>query len=672
MPSLMIFMLTVCLQAVTLFWDVSDFLVKQEVVSGLNELTSSISEERLVLGHARIVTRSKESRPAQWVLLMYRLTDVIADDRSEVRNSAFQTLLRILKNHSVDFGNPAWQLAIETLLFKILQENSDKQKTLRSGKVSSDIIVGLDSTSSDIISDITGLLLGQFDQMASFGSFDRLWTELMEILNVLLSFHSSVINAAVYSGISTLLGAFACDNQRLSQAVLRTEALWSSAVPDSSADVKGQNAEQEQYIAYVNCGRNIYSLIEKNTTTERLAKLVQNMIDCVESSTGAAYSSDVNNLTSLQQKVLEHLKALHGNIELISSTLVNAASRLVTLPFASTEKPKTNLTFVALSKASMDWLVDLIATDLSKPEMFHSGAVTKALEVLAIPMGLKYRWTQPGKAPALWQKATSASLTIIEKTLAQMEKLNIDKKMNDRIWTAIINIAHAVMHADVDETSPQPTFETVEKDEIFDCESMRRLKTMITPVLGSSDIPDATRQRYVSSLFEASLIHAVERGDITQNSDRLSNLNSLRIGRVRDPEPSLREDMAYLCFRELVFLVGGFAQRQVKLSQAAASHLVLRFALPLKAYIVDQPLRGSLPQPLSQVEELLFCLAEVEKLCGLSSAFAQAGSANGREYRTDLGLLFPLVVKAVGVAGDKRYGNKKILTMLERVLVAIR
>lgn len=668
----MIFMLTVCLQAVTLFWDVSDFLVKQEVVSGLNELTSSISEERLVLGHARIVTRSKESRPAQWVLLMYRLTDVIADDRSEVRNSAFQTLLRILKNHSVDFGNPAWQLAIETLLFKILQENSDKQKTLRSGKVSSDIIVGLDSTSSDIISDITGLLLGQFDQMASFGSFDRLWTELMEILNVLLSFHSSVINAAVYSGISTLLGAFACDNQRLSQAVLRTEALWSSAVPDSSADVKGQNAEQEQYIAYVNCGRNIYSLIEKNTTTERLAKLVQNMIDCVESSTGAAYSSDVNNLTSLQQKVLEHLKALHGNIELISSTLVNAASRLVTLPFASTEKPKTNLTFVALSKASMDWLVDLIATDLSKPEMFHSGAVTKALEVLAIPMGLKYRWTQPGKAPALWQKATSASLTIIEKTLAQMEKLNIDKKMNDRIWTAIINIAHAVMHADIDETSPQPTFETVEKDEIFDCESMRRLKTMITPVLGSSDIPDATRQRYVSSLFEASLIHAVERGDITQNSDRLSNLNSLRIGRVRDPEPSLREDMAYLCFRELVFLVGGFAQRQVKLSQAAASHLVLRFALPLKAYIVDQPLRGSLPQPLSQVEELLFCLAEVEKLCGLSSAFAQAGSANGREYRTDLGLLFPLVVKAVGVAGDKRYGNKKILTMLERVLVAIR
>jgi hypothetical protein len=665
-------MLILCLQAITLFWDVSDFLVKQEVVSGLNELTSGISEERLVLGHERIVTRSKESRPAQWVLLMYRLTDVIADERSEVRNSAFQTLLRILKNHSVDFSNLAWQLAIETLLFKVLRENGDKQRSLRLSKRSSDAIIGLDSTSSEIIADITSLLVGQFDQMASFDSFDRLWSELMEIFEALLSFRSSVINAAVYNGLSTLLGAFASDNQRLSQAVSRAELLWSSAVPECSADVKGQNAEQEQYIAYVNCGRNVYSLIEKNTTTNRLEKLVQNMIDCVKSSTGAAYSSDVNNLTSLQQRVLEHLKALHGNIELVSSTLVNAASQLVALPFASHGKSKTNITFVAVSKASMHWLVELIATDLSNPEMFHSGAVAKALEDLAIPMGLKYRWTQSGKAPALWQKATSTSLAIIEKTLAQMRKLNIEKGMNTRIWTAMVNIAHAVMHADIDEASPQPTFETVEKDEVFDCESMRRLKTMITPTLGSLDVPDAIRRTYMSSLFEASLIHAVERGDIPQEGNRLANLNKLRIGRVRDPEPSSREDMAYLCFRELVSLVGGFAESQVRLSQAAASHVVLRFALPLKAYIVDQPLRGSLPQPLSQVEELLFCLTEIEKLCGLSDAFAQMASASTKDHKAHLELLFPLVVKAVGVAGDKRYGNRKILAMLERVLVVIR
>ncbi|KAG9983471.1 hypothetical protein KCU98_g6072, partial [Aureobasidium melanogenum] len=664
--------LNISLTAITLFWDVSDFLVKQQVVSGLNELASGITEERLVLGHERIVTRSKESRPAQWVLLMYRLTDVIADERLEVRNSAFQTLLRIFKNHSIDFSNPAWQLAIETLLFKVLRENVEKQRILRSSKASSDVIIGLDSTSSEIIGDITSLLAGQFEQMASLDAFDRLWSDLMEIFEALLSFHSSVINAPVYDSLSTLLGAFGSNNHKLRQAVSRTELLWSSAVPDCSADVKGQTAEQDQYIAYVNCGRSIYGLIEKNASTDRLDKLVQNMIDCVKSSSGAAYSSDVNSLTMLQQKVLEHLRALHGNIELISSTLVNAASQLVSSPFTSHEKPKTNLTFVALSKASMDWLVELIAKDLSRPDMFQSGAVAKALEDLAIPMGLKYRWTQPGRAPALWQKASSASLSIIDKTLFQMGELSVENEMKTRIWTAIINIAHAVMHADVDEASPQPTFETVEKDEVFDCEIMRQLKAMITPTLGSADIPDATRQTYVSSLFNASLIHSVERGDVPQDVSQLDNLYALRMGRVRDPEPSLREDMAYLCFTELVSLVGNPSGGQVKLSQAATSCLVLRFALPLKAYIVDQPLRGSLPQPLSQVEELLFCLTEVEKLQGLSNTMDEVDGAGKTEYQAHLQLLFPLVVKAVDVAGDKRYGNKKVLNLLERVLVAIR
>ncbi|KAG9835654.1 hypothetical protein KCU77_g11795, partial [Aureobasidium melanogenum] len=653
--------LNISLTAITLFWDVSDFLVKQQVVSGLNELTSGITEERLVLGHERIVTRSKESRPAQWVLLMYRLTDVIADERLEVRNSAFQTLLRIFKNHSVDFSNPAWQLAIETLLFKVLRENVEKQRILRSSKASSDVIIGLDSTSSEIIGDITSLLAGQFEQMASLDAFDRLWSDLMEIFEALLSFHSSVINAPVYESLSILLGAFGSNNHKLRQAVSRTELLWSSAVPDCSADVKGQTAEQDQYIAYVNCGRSIYGLTEKNASTDRLDKLVQNMIDCVKSSSGAAYSSDVNSLTMLQQKVLEHLRALHGNIELISSTLVNAASQLVSSPFTSHEKSKTNLTFVAMSKASMDWLVELIAKDLSRPEMFQSGAVAKALEDLAIPMGLKYRWTQPGRAPALWQKASSASLSIIGKTLAQMGELSIENEMKTRIWTAIINIAHAVMHADIDEASPQPTFETVEKDEVFDCEIMRQLKAMITPNLGSADIPDAIRHTYVSSLFNASLIHYVERGDIPRDVRQLDNLHALRMGRVRDPEPSLREDMAYLCFTELVSLVGDSSGGQVKLSQAATSCLVLRFALPLKAYIVDQPLRGSLPQPLSQVEELLFCLTEIEKLQGLSDTMDKVDGAGKTEYQAHLQLLFPLVVKAVGVAGDKRYGNKKVL-----------
>ena len=63
-----------------------------------------------------------------------------------------------------------------------------------------------------------------------------------------------------------------------------------------------------------------------------------------------------------------------------------------------------------------------------------------------------------------WQKATPAALTIIEKTLKLMETLDVTQEMKNRIWTAIVDIAHVVMSADLDRASPQPTIESIERD----------------------------------------------------------------------------------------------------------------------------------------------------------------------------------------------------------------
>lgn len=660
-------------QAITLFWDVSDFLVKQNVVSGLNELTNDITDDRFALGHERIVSKSKESRPAQWVLLMYRLADIISDDRSEVRNTALQTLLRILRNHSSDFSNPAWQLTVEALLFKVLRENGSKQTKLRSNNPPPDAIVALDLTTGAIVRDIASLIAGQLNQMVSFNAFDRLWSDLVELLRLHLGFHSSVINAAVYVGLTDLLCAFDPKAAKSAQAVLHAASLWSSEVPDSSSDVKGQSAEQDAYLAYVDCGATIYGLTAAATTADQITMLVRNMVDCVRSSSGIAYGSDVNAPTTLQQRVLQHLRSLHGNVELVASVLVNAASELVALPFGTTRSltPKTTLTFVALSKASMEWLTELTTTALAKSDMFTSGAVAQSLESLVIPIKLKYRWKQSGKAPAPWQAATHAALAIIDKALRQLDDPNMTRETRILFWKAIIDIAHAVIHADIEEASYKPTSEALQQDEDLDCQSMKKLREMMIPALDSADIPDTIRQTYARSLFDASLIHAAERGDIPEQN-LLSNLNTLRIGRVRDPEPSSREDIAYLCFAELIALVAESSENQTNLAKAAFPYLVLRFALPLKAYILDQPLRGSLPQPLSQVEELLFCIDQMEKLRCDPNAFTTTDNQGAGKDKAHLDLLYSLVIKAVGVAGDQRYGNRKILGSIQQVLAVSR
>lgn len=145
-----------------------------------------------------------------------------------------------------------------------------------------------------------------------------------------------------------------------------------------------------------------------------------------------------------------------------------------------------------------------------------------------------------------------------------------------------------------------------------------------------------------------------------------------RNGRTIDPRPTKRKDMSYVCLDELFDIVsahdenvagpdivlqpptprfpppgaaaephldplkspvpdttGGaqFNQDQVhdtaesthalhvRLARTAAPYLILRCALTLRAFVADQPLRGRMPQPLSQrreLERMLRCLIELK------------------------------------------------------------
>ena len=121
------------------------------------------------------------------------------------------------------------------------------------------------------------------------------------------------------------------------------------------------------------------------------------------------------------------------------------------------------------------------------------------------------------------------------------------------------------------------------------------------------------------------------------------------------------------------------------LAQAATPWLIARFALSLKAYIADQPLRGASRIPISMAQELIWIL---DRMAGLrceptaldSVATISASSpeeekelsealdqARGKE-RMHITLLHPLLIKAIGVAGHPRHGDAAILQALMRVL----
>ena len=123
--------------------------------------------------------------------------------------------------------------------------------------------------------------------------------------------------------------------------------------------------------------------------------------------------------------------------------------------------------------------------------------------------------------------------------------------------------------------------------------------------------------------------------------------------------------MSYVCFDELVALVTAHdnSASRVKIAQAAAPYLILRAGLTLRAYIADQPLRGRMPQPLSQRKELMYILKAMVKLSCEPEAIPDAPGVES-EGKKHLHRLYPLLAKAVRAAAR----DQEVLELLGKAL----
>ena len=217
------------------------------------------------------------------------------------------------------------------------------------------------------------------------------------------------------------------------------------------------------------------------------------------------------------------------------------------------------------------------------------------------------------------------------------------------IWSSIVTIASGITTADCHDL---PEAVNIRDDQDFDITSFLSLRELITPALGSQVIPDKTRRTYTESLFYMSLIHQPESQELPQiNQELLATLYQPHKGRTIDPIPSPRSKMSYVCFDELVSLVAlhDSSSPRIKLAQAAAPYLILRAGLTLRAYIADQPLRGRMPQPLSQRRELLYILKALVKLRCEPEAIPDTPGIDS-EGKKHLHRLYPLLAKAVRAA----------------------
>ncbi|OAX84129.1 hypothetical protein ACJ72_01495 [Emergomyces africanus] len=702
----------ISLTSTTSFWNLSDFLRSQiDKFSIESHMDVSSSEETLT-------TLSKNSdllisRNSLWLLLLLRIVDLSTDSRSEIRNAAIQTSLRIFDAYGQQLPPKAWHLCLNKVLFVMTEsvQNAVSIASQTPGHPGSNELKTWVETAVILTKGLSSLIAEYFDTILQYKEFAQSWKRLLGYLDAMIKIKLLELDESVFSSFSQILSQIQRSEEIGVESLHSAWAVWVNGHPisrEGQLDLNVQN--QNALLAYLKSFKQLYRLLKNTLTETDIIQVLENLQISVWCSVSSRYTPDVDHQSELQSVAIECLKTMCSERTSSQPALVTCLGEFsdCALTKWTPGQDKRKPTFVAFSKSAMRLLGWYIAEHGILTDIFSDGTLTRALEHLSNQIAHKYNWSGKDRDPVLWQVATTVSLDILEVAVPYVEKqcANSNSEELVRFWNCVVDISRGVVSAhDWKELNIHPS--AVYEDEDFDIAAFSRLCNVVIPSLGSPLIPDEPRRDFACALFNSSFVHPLQHSDLprgTLHQEPLQDLYKIRMGRTYDLPPTLRSKMAYVLVDKLFDLAAacwsdtsshkppGLASTPtskpqdttypyISLAKSISPYLILRCAVSLKSYIADQPLRGLIPQPTSARKELLYLLRRLVELRSEPAAIPDAGPVvplgggrkghgNSAMLRKHLGWVYPLVVRAMGVAG-KDSEDSNVLDALRKVLVSV-
>ncbi|KAK3110063.1 Endocytosis and vacuole integrity protein [Teratosphaeriaceae sp. CCFEE 6253] len=655
--------LNMALTTVSAIMSVAEHLVNNGAATAMDSLCETMDDTHESLPwHDEVTTKIS----AQLALLLDHLRVAVNGAPKEVRNTAFQTLCNILRASGNQLSPEAWDFLLRSTVLKTLVEDARMyfDEDGNTHAVQDRPARADEGMSKAIILGYADLVAQHIHIMERVKKLSSLWELYLNKLEAYLNCESHVLNQAVYTALTKVLSQVTDTSSTWTTPVYRTLALWLKRPPEESSETS-ESDNQCAFTAYVDVGSELYRLAKQSMGSSQIRELIDNVYHCVADSTGPSYGADTSSLSALQGKAMGLLKGVRLDETTSPANLVSVAAHLVVLHHGSVSRgqAKQGPTFIALSGEAMEWLVSLLRMH---GETVGGDGIVFAIQSLNGLVKSKYEVVAKCKGTALWRRATSSLLELAQRLV------DFPQFSRASLWAEYAEVAAAIVSAKgVDMAGKEEVYE----DELADIESFNALKTVLIPRLGDPSLPDNMRLGYCRALFEASIIHRADPGEIPGiDESPLKNLQHIRRGRARRVPYSRRERMSYVCLEDLIALASmpsGPAEH-LKLAQAAGPFVVLRLAMPIRGYIADRPLKGKSPQPLSELEELLFCFEKIKSLQLHPDALAaDAESRNMTGHTAHLRFLYPLLAKAAAIAGDSWSGTHEVHQPLQTVLQAI-
>lgn len=513
-----------------------------------------------------------------------------------------------------------------------------------------------------IVVGVSKLLTQNLDTMISSANFVDMWDQLLEYVQGLLERKVLDVSTAVFTGMTKMLADIENIDRVGQSSIAKVWNLWENGIPVSHIDPsQGKSGNQDSIVAYLDWLHQLSRLVGGKMSLEQVKIVTERLRSCVIDSDASAYSADVDKMTAVQKCSLESLRKIPTSTPGALSEIIDSLSGFAVLAYEQGGGEKVQ-TYIALSKSAMDLLRSCITEHVGAGRIQDPKLLAKAINALEIPLQLKYNWQKEGKDPSPWKKATTTALAILETTIPTLKPV----PEAPAFWNSVVKISSGIISANTESCN---TPSTILEDQAFDIAAYTRIKRLVTPIFGLPSIPEPARRAYAASLFTNSIIHTPHPDDLARpGQDLLQGLQSSHIGRTQDLPPTPRAKLSYLLLDELFHLVSvrEGTPEHLRLAQAAAPFLILRAGITLKAYTLDQPLRGRMPQPWSQKTELLYVLRKLVELESEPGAIPDAPGITSRRKK-HLHRLFGLVVQATAVAG----GDEEVAGALKAFLDAV-
>lgn len=680
------------------FWNLSDFLQGQiERFTIESHVDVSVEEETLA-------TLAKDndvsvSRNSLWLLLLLRIVDLTTDSRSEIRNCAVHTLLRIFDAYGQQLSPKAWRLCLNRVLFQMIDNVEAELKVVKDErKTNTGELKPWIETTVVMIKGSSELITTFFDSIVRDEEFDRSWERLLSYFQTLIGLGFLEFSEAVFSSLSNILLRVQSPKDFSKRALESTWVLWNDGHPARNEELLDLDCpNQESALAYLRTFEQLYRLYNSDLTQERIAGTLEHMKLLAWNSVSPRYSPDIDRPSNLQSLIIACTRTIcldkedsQPDILLCLSDYIDSALSKWT-PGSDSRRP----TFVAFSKSAIDLLDWYIADFGIKKDVFLNGSLATALKHLSNPIARKYEWQGEDREPRLWQKAATASLDILQVAIPYVEKRYEESNEGEisRFWEYVVDIVHGIVSVRGYRIQELSMAEIL-ADESFDIAAFHRLKSLVIPSLGAPVIKDDIRRSFACALFHSSFIYAPQRFDLPDTTslanDPLKGLYDVRPGRTFDPFPTTRSKIAYVLLDAMFELTAAPRSRdnntntskpepRIFLARSISPYLILRCAVSLRSYIADQPLRGLMPQPTPARKVLLHILRGMVQLRSEPSAIpeppvvrsvaaslVQSGQ-DDHHLKKHLEWIYPLVVKAVQVAGKEK-DDGEVLRVLGEVL----